>query len=252
MATTSKTERIAEALRTEIAEGRIPPGARMPSEPALMEQYSAARGTVREAMKILANDGLVISETGLGWLVRQYNPLTWEPGVFEHQGRRRDTPNNGQDAWAADVIAQGRTPSQDVQVALVPALTVVAERLHVDPETTVVVRRRLRKVDGTPWQLADSYYPEDVAAGTAIMEPGDTFVPGGLMRSAGHAQVRFRDEIRARPPTREESARLQLPPATPIDQHIRTGYNEAGRPVRVIITIAPGDRHVIVYDVSAK
>jgi GntR family transcriptional regulator len=107
-------------------------------------------------------------------------------------------------------------------------------------------------VDETPYQIADSYYPRDVAEGTAIMTPGDTTVAGGLMAAAGHAQVHFRDEIIVRMPTHAEVYRLDLPVGTPVAEHVRVGYNREGRPVRVIITIVPGDRHKIVYEVSAE
>jgi GntR family transcriptional regulator len=42
------------------------------------------------------------------------------------------------------------------------------------------------------------------------------------------------------------------PSATPVAVHMRTGYDENDRPLRVMITILPGDRHVIRYDVSAE
>lgn len=109
----------------------------------------------------------------------------------------------------------------------------------------------MRLVDGVPYQLADSYYPRDIAEGTPIVEPGDITIPGGLLAAVGHEQVRYRDELRARMPTKDEATRLNLMAGTPITQHLRTGFDKEGRPVRVIQTIVPGDRHVIVYDVSA-
>ena len=41
-------------------------------------------------------------------------------------------------------------------------------------------------------------------------------------------------------------------PGTPIAEHVRTGFNRDDRPVRVIITIVPGDRHRIIYEVIAE
>ncbi len=84
------------------------------------------------------------------------------------------------------------------------------------------------------------------------MTPGDTTIPGGLMAAAGHRQVRFRDEIGIRMPTHGEVFRLDLPAGTPVGEHVRVGYNGDGRPVRVIVTIVPGDRHRIIYEVSAE
>ncbi|MET8000558.1 UTRA domain-containing protein [Nonomuraea glycinis] len=72
----------------------------------------------------------------------------------------------------------------------------VAERLGLDAEKDiVVVRRRVRYVDDAPFQVADSYFPEDLARGTALMQPKDVSVLSGLLASIGHAQKRLVDEI---------------------------------------------------------
>ncbi|MFE1936489.1 GntR family transcriptional regulator [Streptomyces sp. NPDC059474] len=56
---------IAQSLRTEL-EGEDPPGV-LPSEAALMHAYGVSRTTVRRALKVLASDGLIESEPGVGW-----------------------------------------------------------------------------------------------------------------------------------------------------------------------------------------
>lgn len=56
---------IAQTLRAEI-EGENPPEA-LPSEAALMETHGVSRTTVRRALKVLANDGLIESAPGVGW-----------------------------------------------------------------------------------------------------------------------------------------------------------------------------------------
>ena len=116
----------------------------------------------------------------------------------------------------------------------------------------MVVRRRVRYVDDLPFQLADSYFPMEIAQGTVLMKPGDIAVPGGILASIGHPQKRLLDEIQIRMPTKEESARLSLPAGTPVAEHIRTGYREDGKPIRVMISVVPGDRHVLVYELEAS
>ncbi|GAA1001025.1 hypothetical protein GCM10009555_104940 [Acrocarpospora macrocephala] len=41
------------------------------------------------------------------------------------------------------------------------------------------------------------------------------------------------------------------PAGTPIAERIRTGYDASGRPVRVMVSVLPGDRHVMVYELDA-
>ncbi len=247
------TQRIADDVRRAITSGEVAPGSALLSERELGEKYGASRGTVRRGLAVLVNEGLVTSRSGLGYFVRAYEQLDWYPGTFEHLTQRRDTAETGADAWASDVIAQGRTPRQDVDVSIITPPDLVADRLKLDlASDMVVVRRRLRYVDDVPYQIADSYYPRDVAEGTPIMAPGDVTIPGGLMAAAGHRQVRFRDEIAIRMPLPTEGFRLELPAGTPVAEHVRTGYNSDGRPVRVIMTIVPGDRHKIIYEVVAE
>ena len=57
---------IAEHLRRQIASGDLPSGAMVPSESALVEQYGVARGTVRSALAMLENQGLIEPVPGQG------------------------------------------------------------------------------------------------------------------------------------------------------------------------------------------
>jgi GntR family transcriptional regulator, transcriptional repressor for pyruvate dehydrogenase complex len=58
------SEVIAEQIRAEIATGRLQPGEVLPSETVLLERYDVARSTMREALRILESDGLVLIQRG--------------------------------------------------------------------------------------------------------------------------------------------------------------------------------------------
>jgi GntR family transcriptional regulator len=244
--------RVADEVRMKIETGEYAPGAQLPTLDELADAFRVSLAVSRKAMDLLRQQGLVVTIQGKGTFVREYAPLSWWPGTFEHLKKRRDTPGVGADAWAADIIEQGRQPRQEVDVSVVDPPPAVAERLGTPAGEQVVVRRRLRLVDDVPFQTADSYYPRELAEGTSIMTPGDVTIPGGLMAAAGHPQVRFLDEITVRMPTHVEAFRLELLAGTPVAEHLRTGYDGEGRAVRVILTIVPGDRHKIIYEVSAE
>jgi GntR family transcriptional regulator, transcriptional repressor for pyruvate dehydrogenase complex len=55
---------VANDLRRSIARELLQPGDRLPNEKALMQHYSCAKGTVREALKALEVQGLVKMQTG--------------------------------------------------------------------------------------------------------------------------------------------------------------------------------------------
>lgn len=69
-----------------------------------------------------------------------------------------------------------------------------------------------------------------------------------VMAEQGYGQVRALDEFYVRMPTPGEVRRLELGPGTPVVYHIVTGVTDDDMPVRVVLNVLPGDRHVIVYE----
>ena len=62
----SRPARVAEAIKDWIVQAHFSAGDRLPSEPELIERFGMAKGTIREAMRILEAQGLVKSRTGPG------------------------------------------------------------------------------------------------------------------------------------------------------------------------------------------
>lgn len=235
-------------LRRQIESGDLAPGAKVPPELELAEMHQLSRTTVRQALAQLQADGLITPGQGrLGRRVRDQRPLEWHLHRFERE-RRRDDPRTGLDDWAASVAEQGRTPQQEVTVSIEIPSDSVARALQLKAGEMAVRRRRIRRVDGVPHQLSTSYFPEDLARGTVLMEERDVVMPGGILRSIGHPQASVRDEIYIRMPTTYEASQLAIPPGTPVGEHRRTGYGEDGRPVRHMVTVFPGDKHFLVYE----
>ena len=57
---------MARALREDIVSGSFPVGAQIPTEESLCQRFSVSRHTVREALRLLREDGLVSSRQGAG------------------------------------------------------------------------------------------------------------------------------------------------------------------------------------------
>jgi GntR family transcriptional regulator, transcriptional repressor for pyruvate dehydrogenase complex len=56
---------LAEELRAEITSGRLQPGERLPTEPQLCLQSGVSRSTVREALRLLASQHLIVTTRGV-------------------------------------------------------------------------------------------------------------------------------------------------------------------------------------------
>ena len=245
-------EDVATGLRSAITAGEYRPGDTLPTESELASKYGVSRDTVRRALGKLTQQGLLTPGRGrLGRQVRTSQPLTFYAVRSESQERVSERRASGVDAWVADAAEQGRSAAQQITVSIEEAAPEVASRLEILEGELVVVRRRLRTIDGAAHNLNDTYYPRDIAEGTAIMHPADvTQGTIALMRDMGYAQVRYRDDLETRMPAPDEADRLQIPPGVPVLVQYRTGYTSE-RPVKLTVTVWPGDRTNLVYEFPA-
>jgi GntR family transcriptional regulator len=241
------THRISADLRRQIQEGTLGPGALLPSEPEVAREYGVSRQTARTALQALEREGLVIVRPRRGRVVRSSQRLRWHLSEFE---RPDHTVLTTSDAWETDIESQGHDPTrQDLEVKRIAPPVTVATRLNLDPRTdTCVVRRHVRYIDGKPAIISDDYFDEKIVRGTELAEPEDT-TREDILAEAGYEQVYDIDEIITRMPSPAEIARLGILPGTPVAEHIRTGYTAADKPVRVMISIIPGDMLILQYTV---
>jgi GntR family transcriptional regulator len=238
---------IADHLRRDIAEGRVMPGAQLPSESQLMAQYDVSRVTARRALGVLVTEGLVIAEHGRGWFVRR------RPPVKRLGSDRFARRGEGKAAFTVDMEASNRSFSVEVLYVGTGAVPEdIAPRLEVAAGDEVVIRRRRYLAEGQPVEYATSYIPADVAEGTRIVEvnPG----PGGIyarMEDKGMTFERYDEEVTARMPSDEEARLLALPAGSPVIHLVRTAVAD-GRPVEVCDTVMDAAAFVLHYTLPAR
>ena len=132
------SRQVASELRSAIASGDLPPGAKLPSERALAAKYGVARNTAREAIRLLTDEGLVIAHHGKGVFVREKRRLL-RFGSERYSHRLRN--ETGLSPYRAEVAKQGRTARVDcTSIERVQPPKDVAERLGVDPTEPSVVQ----------------------------------------------------------------------------------------------------------------
>lgn len=90
--------RVAQLLRQRIEKGVWRPDDRLPSLESLMQEFDIARVTARQAISLLAQDGLVESARGKGTVVKAVHPksrrLRVETSLAEMaKAYRNDTPS---------------------------------------------------------------------------------------------------------------------------------------------------------------
>lgn len=139
--------RIANALSEQIAAGVFRPGDQLPTEPQLRAQYRVSPMTVRRAIGLLLDRGLVTTVQGKGTFVRA---LDMGEAIFRLQ---EITESWTEDDSAEVLLLEARIKPADEEVAAV---------LEVEAGTPTVYLRRLVKREQTPliYQLAYILYDE--------------------------------------------------------------------------------------------
>jgi GntR family transcriptional regulator len=242
-------KQIADHLREAMARGGLREGEQLPSEARLMEHYGVARMTVRNALRILQDEGLTTAEHGRGVYVRARPPVRRLASDRFAQRHRKE----GKAAFIAESEQAAATPSVDlIRVSEARPPTDVADRLGLPDDADTVIRSRRYSLDGRPVETAVSYIPADLARGTPIIDPNPG--PGGIyarLEDAGHTLERFTEEVAARMPTPDEARALALPPGVPVFRLVRTAYDSTGRAVELCDTIMAADAYLLAYDLPA-
>lgn len=236
--------RIAGDLRRMIEDGTLPPGALLPSLQQLIDRYGVARMTAHDALDVLIGEGLVEARHGIGYQVREYRRIE------SHRMRRlgAGTWPAGIPVWSDDVPGRDLRV-EDVQVSRVAPPGRVAAALGLPDDALAVCRSRVFRVDGRIIQLASSWLPADITAGTAVEEP-DTG-PGGTfarLAESGHAPVGFTEQVVARMPSRVESDTLGLPPGTPVLVVSRAAVDAGGRVVELAEMVIDASVVALTYE----
>lgn len=116
----SVRERVLAQLRRLIDDGTFPPGSQLPSERDLAERMRVSRGTVREAVQLLAALGVVEIRHGHGTFVRlrpdgEDVREAWTDWTVGHSGHIRELleVRRGLESFAAE-LAAGRRRDEHV------------------------------------------------------------------------------------------------------------------------------------------
>ncbi|GAA1106379.1 GntR family transcriptional regulator [Nocardiopsis composta] len=234
----SRYRQIARTLRREIEGGELPPGARVSSEKELEERFQASRNTVRLALGMLRNQGLVASHPGKGHFVQRVLPITYYA----------NRPSGGS---GSGIEFSAFTAGSKVSELLIESATAeIASRLRIPEGERVVVRRTSGYVEDRCTMRRTSYYPMDIAQGSPIMHPAP--LPDGaaaVLAELGHPQVGNVDELQTRMPAPEEAEDLRLPQGVPVLELYRTGYSES-RPIVLEWVVFAGNGTRFQYEIG--
>ena len=229
----SRYAALAAAMRARIVAGEWPPGSAIPAEQTLAAEHGVALGTMRRALELLAEQGLVERIHGRGTFVKQGLSGTPMLRFFRFGQASGEAPRSR--ILARDVLA---APAE------------VARVLACGPGEQALRLKRLRTLDGQPVLHEDIWLPLPAFApltqGNAAGW-GDLLYP--LFAERCGVQVhRAVDTIGFGNLGAAQARALRLPAGHPCARVQRQAFDMAGRCVEWRTTL--GDANAFHYTVS--
>jgi DNA-binding GntR family transcriptional regulator len=210
----AKYLQIASYLRDQIIRGDLPPGAELPSERQIAQDWEVSRPTATRALQVLRHQGLVESRQGAGTYVLGAR-LHRRAAQRYHRYRERGAqyaPDESLEITAAEITS---------------APDYVAVGLALQPSDAVMMRRRIiSRVGVGPVEIATSWWPAALAEKAPRLLERRSLGGIGSVRYVesvtGRKAAYARDQVSARLASADELRDLDLrgPAAVLVFRHV--------------------------------
>jgi GntR family transcriptional regulator len=248
----------ADDIRAAIARGDWQPGEALPSEPELAAKFGISRTSIRNAIKLLIDQGLVRVEQGKGTFVRERHSVVRRNHTARYQWEKdRALLDKAQRGTSGAVeYDTGLTPDNlafRAEYDEVPAPDDIADRFGIEPGTTMLRRRywTFSKAEDRPLTMSTSWLVREVVAPNPelLSRSGEPWDGGTIhqLKTVGIEIDQIRDEVTARPPAPEETSALRLEQGVSVLVLRKTSIDIRGIVVEYAEVIMPGDRTEIVH-----
>jgi DNA-binding GntR family transcriptional regulator len=238
--TPPKYAQVIEELRRRIESGEYPPGALLPSEHQLSNEFQIARPTVVRALRVLRQDGWIETQQGKGSFVRGRPALA---GL--------ESPRTGEQALDRD---ESREPGEVIEAGVTAPPARVAALLGAAGTGEVLARRVLVRQEGDASELVTWWVPAALAEDTDLGKSESLHggVRGHLSRRKNIRVDHVLEQVTARHPTPREAKLLGVGKTAAVLAMYVAARQASGEPVLVLEVVMPGDRHELedAYQVS--
>jgi GntR family transcriptional regulator len=220
-----------ELIRHRIGTGEYQQGGQIPSENELCRELQVSRVTLRESLRKLAQDRLLVKVPGKGTFValepvRGLSPVKYAGFLEDLQER----------VLSLTVV--------EVESARVPATEELRTRLHLGAaDAELVVFKRLRHIEDEPFSYTLNYLPP--AIGDRINVEQLYKVPLlQILREDLHIQiVRAHETIAAAPADADVARKLGIPMLYPVMHMKRVMFTTNDRPLELVETFYRADKY---------
>lgn len=230
-------QQLYEILRARITRGELGPGDMLPTEMELMAQYGAGRVTVRQALDLLVQDGLIYRERARGTFVAQ-------PRVEQNLVRIVN--------FTTDMQQRGLKPrTQILGSALLPANAELADKLQLEIGAELAHLTRLRLADREPMSVEESFLAHRYCPNILKKHNYATYPLREALERDYHLRlVRAQQIIRAVAANADLARVLHVPQRAPLLHIERVSFTPDNVPLEFLRIWYRADRYVLFNELS--
>ncbi len=227
---------IAEGLLDKIESGELTSGDRLPSERELSETLGVNRLTLRRALRVLEDQGLLIRRRGSGTYVAEPK-IEWQAGrliPFTRGAQRR-----------------GYTPGTKVVLfEQRPVEAAVAKELGLPVSAPVYYVHRLRSISKEPVLLERFTVPARRFPGFERYDLAKRSLYEVMETEYGVSVSRARQSLEPVVATEYEAELLRVRPGAPLMLERRLTFDKVGQPIELGRDLYRGDRFRFTTEIA--
>ena len=234
----SRYRDIAARLQKEIRLGHTEVGQLLPTETELMARHGASRQTVREALRILMDQGLIVRRAGLGSVVIAAEP----PVLFSHSVKSLGEWLRYSNETYRDVVASGEIAADRERARL----------LKCEPGKHWFLIESIRRSDhfAAPLGWVEIYVLRKFADVVKRADHGRAPVHEQIAKMFGQVTEYAQMEIFARAMPAALAKALQVKTGSPALTVIRRYYGAREELFEVTVTTHPEGRYTYTMDMQ--
>lgn len=221
---------LANSLRQKIIKREFISGQALPSENELTAEYNISRGTVRKALQLLMQDGIIETYPGKGSVVT--------PNKMDYNASR------SMGFFSKFVKDSGKNPTAIVmeKTLLQEAPLFVKSSLMLNDEEEVLFLRRLRCVDNEPWVIESTYLRTQTIGDKLVLKDFSKSIYAMLQNDYKISFLFSENSIGALIADEEKAKILEINSGDPLMRIKRIVYNDKKIPFEYAEDIVRADR----------
>jgi GntR family transcriptional regulator len=219
---------VAQTLRERILAGKYAQGEMIPTEPQLCEEFHVSRITVRQAVAILQNEGMVIREQGRGTTVRDWyrGSLGWNYGHVD------------------DLLFLGQKTRLQIKIKKkIRAPEDVKKAMDLPEGADVFYFKGIRHIQDKHLAAYDAYVIEALGKDIQIRSLKSPVLFVEIERITGQRIYGARQQIYAMVADKRLALEMKVRPGSPLLVTKRLYLSSSGKPILLATTHFPGEAY---------